>query len=316
MEKGLEGRILKNPTLLIAPRTFILSDDTREDFYQDALERFIRRYDMLTQECDVKVLGAKEDTDASHKYWRFIEDFEKLRPDAVIRLNVKSRRDTLATIWPRDVFQVYGDLVISTPGYEEKTREILLQLGVKLEGLKILSSNLGQGGYVVRDKNILILSSKVLEDPEIPHLKNKGYTIYFLPVPSEEDKDSDLVRRMSLNYHIDTEFNLVFSPDGNALICVNGGYYSRFQEQVDSIVEAINGKMYIIPEDSVDAMKKATNFIKLPNGKVMLPNYCSATQKFLEEGLGKNNVLVAEIDPATEYSGVGGGLRCMSNLIE
>lgn len=312
----LEG-IFETPVLLIAPRTFLLPDDTREDAFQDALKRFAQRFDLLQKNgCDVQVLGATKDTSGSHGYWRFIEEFERLRPSSIIRLDVNNRSDMLATIWPRDVFQVYGTLVISTPGYERKTKEILSKLGIPVERLEVLSSDLGQGGYVVRDKDLLVLSSRVSQDQNIPNIINRGYQIYFLPVPEKNDKGTDIGRRMSLNYHIDTEFNLVLSRGGTPLICVNEAYYSSFREHVDSLVEATDGKLHKIPEDSVDSRRGAINFIKLPNGKVMLPDYCVATQTFLEKGLGRSQVLIAKIDIFNDYSGPGGGLRCMSNLIE
>lgn len=308
--------LVKNPTVLLAPRRFLFPDETREDAFEEALQRFTQRVDLLTDMgCAVRVLGATADTKYSHGSWRFLGEFDQRKPGTVLRFDVSMRKDMLAMLWPRDVFQVYGSMVMATPGYEQTTEEILSQLGIPSGSVEIVSSQLGQGGYVVRDQQLLVLSEKVHSDKGIARLQDLGYDIYFLPVPKKEDRSTTLARRIAFNYHIDTEFNFVLATDGTPLMCVNEEYYHCFGTAVDALVRTLRGKLHILPEDSVEYRKEAVNFITLPGNKVMLPDNCVNTQRFLEQGLGTENFVVAPIDLFSDYVGPSGGLRCMSNVI-
>ncbi len=312
---ALETRLVEHPILLIAPPKPRYDSEDCSNF---AMQRFIRRYDLLRATgLDVRVLGATRDSTEMYRF-SLVEKIEALRPGSIVRIRADDPTGVKAICWPRDIFQVYLDHVFVNPGYEDKVREIFSQLTE--ERISVINSYWGQGGFVVRNRNVLVASKAVVgplkqyaEDVRI--LESAGYTVFYLPVPKKEDSPSPLISRMMLNQHIDTEFNLIHSPKGNILACVNIDYYNMFQEQVDELRELLDAKLHIIPA-GIEILKKAVNFKSLPNGMIMLPSGCPSTQSFFEANLGCERVLVAEINSLRDYSGTGGGLRCMSNLIE
>ncbi|GEM_PF-6636606 len=332
---ALETRIADEPLLLMAPynnHSQIFPDGVQDAFsdarYSPAFGRYLKRVDRLvSQGIRVRILGAYEDGDdvAPHGFSRSVNDIEKLRPGLVVRLSMYWDADRMAVLWPRDVFQVYGTTVLAAPVFDsedfhkiavfrDKTEQILSKLGIPKKMSAIGLSDLGMGGYVVRDGNVLVVSGVAKQDSYFLQLEHEGYKVFRLPVPGEGKGTPDLESRM-INNHIDTEFNLVFSPDGNALICVNQAYYAAFHEEVDGLVKELAAVLHVIPEGSQDREFLAVNFVRLPAGKVMMPGNCPYTQEFLERGLGEGNVLVSEV-MLDEFSGSGGGLRCMTNLIE
>lgn len=317
---NLEQKILEEPVLIIAPASFPYLNIMREGAYQESFERFVERYDLIKENgCNVKVLGATNSNKQTQRYMKFLKDFEKVRKESLVRWEVNCNWDHKGILWPRDVFQTYENLVAVYPHFEKKVSELLPRLGKVNPNIEFISSEFGQGGFVVRDKKTLIVSEFIKDEESdiIQKLKEKGFDINFLPVPKTEHRSS-LEVRMSKNSHIDTEFNMAFSPEGNALFCVNGAYYSAFRDEVDTLIKKFDGRLHIIKENTYEQTSLAVNFIKLPNGKIIMPNDCPITQEFLEKGLGKGNVLTPRIDCYNDYSaarGISGGLRCMSNLI-
>lgn len=292
----------------MSPKHFT-SNKRRMVYYKNSLSRFSKRYDALTKKgYDVKVMSSTEYSERSKQFWRFTKYFEKMRQDSLLRINVDDRYDRYTVAWPQDIFQVYGNVVAFVYGYEKKAREIMSKL--EISNMKFVESTLGEGGYVVRDKNIMFVSdAAAFNENDFP-----DYCIYKLPTPNKHDHTSILGKRMSVNQHIDTEFNFLFSPGGNSIICVNEAYYNRFRDELDDIKKKVDARMHIIPERSPDRKRYAVNFIRLLNGEAMMPDNCPYTQGFLEACLGKNNVLIAEVGK-DDYSGEGGGLKCGSNFI-
>jgi hypothetical protein len=317
MATDLEGRVLERPILLIAPYNKGGTDRVSKSFYDEALGRGLKKFDLfVSQGVEVRVIAPLKNKDYwSQQIWQYCQDFENLRPGSILRTNIKTKADYLAVVWPRDKFQTYGDILAYEPRNKDLIYKIFDQLKINSSSLDIADSYFSEGGCVVRDRNILVVSEHLKEDNLRPYLENEGYNIFFLPTPPEKGHpDKDLASRMK-NRHLDTEFNLVFSPRGNALVCVNEGYYISYHEEVDVLIRSLDARMHIIPERTLEREKLAVNFITLPNGKVVLPNSCRSTQKFLEDALGRENVLVLEVVMDVDYSGRYGGLRCMSNLI-
>ena len=329
MSHNLEAKLVSQPILLLSPTNY---NPPNNACLQEALNRWITRYDILkSRNYKVKLLGTPKNVQSGQ--WVFIKAIDSARPDYVIGVdrNWDDPYEKNAMHWVRDAFQIYGDLILSSPGHEQITPRILSSIGIdtilssqqtfltKILNKKpvVYTSRLGEGGLVVRDKNTLVVSEIIKDDPYITELKKSGYQIYFLP--STGDKYDSLDFRMNVNNHIDTEFNFVYNKEDIPIVCVNEAYYQRFKSEVDGFINKFNGnkeKMYIIPEDSQERISLAVNFIKLPEHCVVIPSKCPELQSFFEEHLGKESVITFDVNKLLDYHGDGGGLRCMSNLIE
>lgn len=315
---------VRNPMMLMAPRVFRCSADgiSREE-YNLRMDRFIGRYDLYSEQgLNVKVLGLNNPfSEYTPFFIKAQEDFERLRPGSVIKIPLGTQDDFLGTLWPRDAFQTYGNIFLVNPFLEGFSFNLIDELGLSLREFQAEHSRLGEGGLVVRDKNLLVVSSAFFSrDYEgnldsVSRLLKQGYRVRYLPIPERDTYDKRLSKRMN-NGHIDTEFNLLFTPEKVPLIIVNQRYYHSFKHSVNALVEDLKGRLHVVPEDSPDYSRRGINFIGFPNGKVALPNKCYGVERFLRDELGNENVLTVDINPLRDYSGSGGGLRCMSNIIE
>ena len=308
----------KRPTILLSPGALNLPKSHLGGEYWRALKKGMESYDLLKAKGhDVRILGPsceRRGIVCVSPWFMFTTDLEHRRPGSTLSLDIDSNGVShFAIMWPRDMFQVYGDLVFAQLGSEVEARKILSALGFP-PSVVIETSTLGEGGLVARSGKTLILSEAVhrrgIRKGEIRSLEHRRYHIHFLPA-SREDFSTGMERRKDPVDHIDTEFGLVFSKGGNALACVNPDYYKQFRRPIDQLIKKIDASLHIAPEGE---STMAVNFISLPNGKVIIASDCDSTQSFLERGLGKENVTVLPIDPEIYLK--GGGLRCMSNVIE
>jgi len=301
------------PTILLSPRALTLPGSYPGKRFWNTLKESVESYDLLRSKGhNIRILRSSSEGKGAQEFIKFMftEELERKRPGSTLSLDIHDEQSD-AIMWPRDRFQIYGDLIFSQPESKYDTRKILNALGFP-PSVVIEKSVLGEGGLVVRAGKTLIVSeaarNRGIRRGEIECLEHRGYEIHFLPAMSDTDILC-LNRRKDPEDHIDTEFGLALTRGGNALACVNPYYYSVFRKQVDRVVKRIGALLYVAPEGTM-----AINFISLPKGKVIISDHCASTTHFLERNLGASNVTAIKVNPAI-YS-KGGGLRCMSNVIE
>ncbi|VVB73948.1 Uncharacterised protein [uncultured archaeon] len=304
----------ERPTILLSPRAFTLPTSYPGKRYLNALKKSVESYDLLRSKGhNVKMLCPSDYAIGDLPRFMLGTDMEERRPGSTLGLGANDCGDAeLAMRWPRDRFQVYGDLVFAQHGSEPETREIISALGFP-RSVVIEGSVLGEGGLVARAGKTLVISeaarARGIRRGELECLRHRGYDVHFLPVENSDFLENN--RRKWPYEHIDTEFGLVFTEGGNALACVNPGYYSTFRKRVDRLAKDIGARLHVASEGESSL---GVNFISLPKGKAIMADSCPSTQHFLERNLGSRNVTALPID-ATIYLN-GGGLRCMSNVIE
>ena len=303
----------KKPVLLLSPNAFKLPANASRERYLRSLKNGTEIYDLLKAKgCDVRLLGATSSS-CSRLRSKYVDDFEKRRPRSVLRIEGNRPIDECMISWPRDGFQIYGDLVFSSIGFEKTTIEVLSKLG--RSPIKIETSELGIGGMVVGAGKLLVFSESIKKADAsrrkgIGMLRQHGYAIRFMP-PSVEYRLA-IDRTKGPSEHIDLSFNLAATKEGNMLACAYSEYYKYFRGQVDKLVKEIDAQLHVIPED--EGMI-AANFIGLPDGKVVLPEGCPSTQAFFERHLSSSNVFTIKVD-ALVSNWQEGGFRCMSNLVQ
>lgn len=314
---GADRRKGERPTVLLSPRALSFPTSYPGVRYWKALKESAESYDLLKAKGhNVKILCPSSEGEGVQEFLKFMfgSDLENIRPGSTLRLRVDDYwMSQFAIMWPRDRFQIYGDLIFAESDSKHETRKMLTALGFP-SSIVIEKSALGEGGLVVRSRKTLIISeaarARGIRRGELGSLRNRGYSIHFLPVDNDFDLGNlSLRRRKDPNDHIDTEFGLVFSKGGNALACVNPHYYGMFREQVDRLIKEIDALLYVAPENTL-----GVNFISLPDGKAIVSDLCPQIVAFLERGLGTENVTTLKVNPGICLR--GGGLRCMSNVIE
>lgn len=301
---------VNKPVLLIAPRK--ITDTSRSNF-NDIFSAFIHDYELLSSNLDVKVLTPSVKNAWSLPFFKTSQSLIKKYPNANLPFNISCENEHFFTLWPRDLFQVYDNLIFSSKNSTSLVTSILNNLNISSNNLS--ENNFGIGGFVVRDRDLIVTSDYISDNLTFKELSLLGYEVHNVPV-LKFDNGSTLAKRMSHNHHLDTEFNLVHNKSGDVFTLVNESYYSFYKKQVDSINRKINANMCVVKENTSDYKMKSLNFISLPNWKVMIPGNSPKTKSFLEAALGKENVLVSKITDPCMYSGKYGGLRCMSNLIQ
>lgn len=306
----------ERPTILISQRALYFPNSYPGVRYWKALKESVESYDLLRSKGhNVKILCPSNEGKRAQDFLKFMfgYDLERIRPGSTLNLLVDNYLGEKTIMWPRDRFQIYGDLIFAEQDSKHEARKILTALGFP-SSVTIENSTLGEGGLVVRAGKTLVISdaagARGIRRGEIGSLKNRGYDIHFLPADNNFDLGNiSLERRKDPVDHIDLEFGLVHSKEGNAFACVNPYYYSLFHERVDRLVKEIDALLYVAPENTM-----AVNFISLPDGKAIISDICPPLVTFLQKGLGMDNVTVLNIDPGICL--IGGGLRCMSNVIE
>jgi N-dimethylarginine dimethylaminohydrolase len=307
----------KRPTILLSPRALTFPESYPGKRYWDAVKRSVESYDLLRERGhNVKILSPSSAGRNAQGFIKlvFTEELEKKRPGSTLVLDTDKASGDFAVMWPRDRFQIYGDLIFSQPESRHDAWNIITSLGFPAS-VVIERSVLGEGGLVVRAGKTLVISeaarSRGIRRCELECLRHRGYGIHFLP--TIDNNMLDLDGRKDPVDHIDTEFGLARTKDGKMLACVNSSYYYRsgLRQRIDNLVKELNAILHVTPEEE---STMAVNFITLPDGKVIMAGRCPSTQAFLEWGLGKENVTALPINPLIYLK--GGGLRCMSNVIE
>ena len=78
----------------------------------------------------------------------------------------------------------YDGFAFARPKWKNQARKILE--GVGLDSIVLISSSLGEGGYVVGEENILLVCKAVADSPEVEELRKKGYQVYVMPIDKED----------------------------------------------------------------------------------------------------------------------------------
>lgn len=317
MQKAVLKNQLERPTLIIGPRIFELYHLMDEGPCGVAIDKAIKTYDKISElDRSVRILSPPEWATAID-IMNYFDDIEHQRPGALLRLDGHfDCPEGKISYWPRDMFQKYGDLVLASQDNHKTTKEILSKLGIN--SVSVFEDRyLGEGGFVVRNGNLIVIPECLEPNLDVnAELRKRGYELFFLPTfTAKEDIYEHVGVFKPREEHLDMVLNLISSPDGNLLAVVDGNYYRCYFREVDQLVRKLNAKLHIIGS-ALEASKNATNFIGLPGGKVIMPNGCPSTQKFLEKGLGKSNVVVLDLSDEFFSDNRSGGIRCMSNLIE
>jgi hypothetical protein len=243
----------------------------------------------------------------------FLEGIENAYPGKLIRLAI-DESNAYGIRWARDLFQIYGDLVLYSQGHEKFSKQILSNIGLNIEDYEFKLSAFGEGGNVIRSGDILIVSERLIDDDMYQEIKNKGFRIYEMPSYSRDPKIKD-----RLLGHLDTELN--FIAHGNTgTIFASELYFEMFTEELEYLNNELSSECYIVPKtgiykdptDNNDYM--ALNFIELPGKKFILPEKCIELKEKIQDLFGESSILNSKIH-FMSYSGGGGGLRCMSNLV-
>lgn len=287
-------------------RLFELYDPLEEKTYSTKLDKALRTCDMFAKSgCDVKILSPPSITLTFGAFTHFA-DIEKNRPGTVVTLSTREdRTESWGSYWTRDLFQKFKDQIFISRGHVPIANEVFSKLGITSESMYV-DMYLGVGGYVVRTGDILVLPDYFKSSEMAKELKNLGYEVFFLPVLDTLDRDME---------HLDLTFNMTSTPGGNLLAIVDGNYYRCCHEEVDNLAKLIDAKLHVVGYIN-EVMRQAPNFVELPDRTVVMSNGCPRTQGFLEKELGKEKVVALDLSKDFFAENKGGGIRCMTNLVE
>ncbi|MBD3164832.1 hypothetical protein GF323_06560 [Candidatus Woesearchaeota archaeon] len=308
----IDDKILENPVLLLAARSWKLNHNIDDKIFQKVFDINLKRYDCLVENgYNVRILGVKDSklprqTDAK-RYWAFLEKFERERPGSTARITVDNDEEFRHLLWPCDIFQIFGKNIFAFPGLENLAGKILNEVDIDAD---ITPSKLGDGGYIIRDGNILAISEAIKSSPELKNLSN--YRIHILPVMTNKQNYVLYERMNKLQGHIDVEINQIDSK-----ICVTPEYYAAFKRKINEYVRIVNhftdskAELYEIPQK--EFYWKAANFRTMHDKKIIILDKCPKTANWLGSKLGPENVIALPSDNADFY--FAGGIKCRSNLV-
>ncbi len=291
----LEPRVLQNPVVLFS----ILPFNPPFTPVEEAVRRRLRLFDMLTSEgYTVRTAGPLEPK-ANSAPWQAAHLVEAHNKDYLIRL--PSMNDQMM-LWPRDMFQTYCGQVFASSGAEAYTQQVLAALGTSCQ---VNVSDYGEGGMVVHSEDIYICSDFVYDSPPSVFSDKNLQTI---PSCSIHLPNSDLAHRSG--DHIDTEVNIAITAQAR-LLFVNEEYRLEFLADVLNVSRKVQADLIVIPKQAMHVL--GVNFVSLPDGRYLVPQD-TIVAKVLKERLGRRAVIEWPVEPNEDY-GVGGGLRCSSNVI-
>lgn len=316
---SIDNHLLDQPLLLMALRTWVKKDKVPEDIFMKVVATHSKRYNILKSHgYNIQILGVEKctlpDEIDEEKVWRYMQFFEEEKPGSVLKVKVENDIEFRSLLWPDDIFQVYGTIVYAAPGLENLTSNIIEKLGIQTD---IISSKLGDGGYVIRDDNILTISEATKDQSAVKRLQETGYKVFFLPTMKRNKalshSEYTLADRMELlEGHIDCEIN-----QRNANIAVTPEYYNAYENRIKDYCAAIaksgnsTPDLFVIPNEEVGW--KAPNFRTMPDQKIIMLDKCPKTAEWYKSKVGDSNVILLPYDNIDFY--YSGGFKCRSNLV-
>jgi len=173
-----------------------------------------------------------------------------------------------------------------------------------LTSRRIVQSPLGTGGRVVSGRDFIL----VQRDPDYgavkPHadwLEKSGWKVYVMPSPSRKAQREDVIK------HIDLHVGVAPTKNGGHLILANRKYLAENRALFDRIARETGSKIVQVPEKEEALFP--TNFLVLPDGKVLMTGGAPKTKALME----KAGIQVYTTIPLKETVTLGGGLRCLTN---
>ena len=116
----------------MSPRALTLPKSYPGKEYWSALKESVKSYDLLRSKGhNVRILGPSSEGKGAQEFIKFMftEEMESRRPESTLSLDINdSGMGHFAIMWPRDRFQVYGDMIFAQRGSESITRKILTAL--------------------------------------------------------------------------------------------------------------------------------------------------------------------------------------------
>lgn len=301
---------MNDPVLVMAPLN--IGMNSGQGYYEAAKARYLARYRILSEHLPVKVLCPEKPTRYSYNPYWTTRDLEADIGDGLVQVRCNSEDDQYTMLWPRDAFTCFDSFVCSPYFAYTFYTALAASIWQTNPSCQFLKSDIGEGGLTVREQDILIGSNSIKDDRCLDFVENEGTAVFLL---SSEPDYSRLPGRED-NNHIDTEFNFVVSEHGVVHFFVNEGFYRQMAEDINYIrLEVGATTLTRIPEKSPDRRFHGVNFINLPDGSVAVADCCPLVRFSLEKMLGKKNVIALPVMPKFDYSGKGGGLRCMTNLV-
>lgn len=227
--------------------------------------------------------------------------------------------------WIRDLFVQISDLVITRHADKESVERILQFLGLK-DQYQIRESEIGEGGMIRISGNDVLVHEKFINDPLIQEIKNKGFNVVFVPMPSRwqyeilpkntNPKRRKIAESVIVNEHIDRQIGLILLPDGKKLLVVNPTYYSVYKENIfqpemgiDEIAKKNCWEVIVLNDEDEENM--SVNFMQLRDGRIIMPSPSQQTINRLNERLGTKVIVVPK--ELVEDERKSGSLNCRIN---
>lgn len=237
-----------------------------------------------------------------------LDVLEKRFPEAVLRVPVRDQVSEYFTRWPKDTIQSFRKSVAIADS--AVARHIATGLGIS----DFCVSPLCEGGLFIRVDDILIVSSAARKIRDIGKIRGQ-YELRFIPHPFT----SALYRAQHEpnpfgKTHIDLDCCVLRSASGQALLMVSRLYGRVYSRAIKALSEVLRAVTYVVSDQ--ETRRRALNLVALSPCEVIMPSGCPRLKSFLEEHLGRQHVICAQINEYFGYNGGSGGLGCMSSVIE
>lgn len=177
--------------------------------------------------------------------------------------------------------------------------------------LLLQPSPFGEGGRVIVFSDFIIASDEIQRKT---HAK-KDYRVQDKPVyfvsPTNARIGKFTKKSEEVRFHIDYFVNGI-DLSSHSFVYIDPDFYKKNNFVFKRIEKNHNVDICLVPKNEQKFIP--SNFLVIPNGKILIPNGTPQTYRCLEQRLGSENVLVTE-NPLPNLLNEGYGPRCITNII-
>jgi len=173
-----------------------------------------------------------------------------------------------------------------------------------------VDSPFGEGGRVIEFSDFTLASNTIKKElEERNQLEDKK--IYFLDPDPVKDVIGEKIKTTNVRSHIDYYVNGIESG-GRIVILTDPDFYTANEDIFNQM--KCEQEIEIVRVDEQERSRVPTNFLSLPNGKILMAAGTPITQESLEKRVGSDKIITTK-NPVDNLLEKGYGVRCFTNLL-
>lgn len=239
------------------------------------------------------------------KYDEFLSRARKLGA----KMLETGERDEQLVDWVRDHSTQLGGKVYLSP---KATHDYMKALGENSARKRL---QIGEGGNLIVGSGFALIPKKA-GDENARELAQQGFKVYRMPskiMPTalmyHPGRPTEM-QALQESWHLDLHVN---AAPRRGIILADSSYYTLNKERLDDIARKHKQKLVIVPPEETRLLP--TNFVELPDGKLLLNNAPATIARLREAGLKEDDYI--RMPNAVRFNHYGnGGMRCFTQVVK